>query len=492
MRAKRLTVFLVVLLVASLATASAQTKKWRQTGVQTFARVKGQIPTADVMKMLADKYAADIKLGFDLARQGDLYLPFMDALKAAKFTEKTLLPGATFPWMMFRARNKVTIWENVEWAGQKPLDVFAFDVVRDTKIYEFVIPRPCGNIALAGVREAKLPPPPPICSLVVSPAKANINEPITVDMGGSKNAVSMDVEIFNAQGQKIGSHAFTPSAARWQTRFDQPGEYAFRAKAVNADGIASSNPCQAKTYINMPPVCKLWTSCLPCVDYVGKPITFDANGSTDADGQVVKAVFEILDASGTVIDTYTAAQRPLTWQKAFSKPGMYTVSAVVFDDMGAPSANTDPCRITFEVTQKRFFYLAELGGMLARGTYTGYLFGRLGMMWSLVPGSVDFILSMGPAFSLIGDPWKIVFLANAVANVHLGPAVFIGGGLGYSTKEQDIRKNGLDLVGQFGVNIFNRYNSAGSIFAEFRAPFLTSDRPFNDHYKLLLGFRYIF
>jgi len=50
----------------------------------------------------------------------------------------------------------------------------------------------------------------------------------------------------------------------------------------------------------------------------------------------------------------------------------------------------------------------------------------------------------------------------------------------------------LDLIGQFGVNIFNHYTSAGSIFAEARIPVLTSDRPVDDHYKLLLGFRYIF
>jgi hypothetical protein len=65
-------------------------------------------------------------------------------------------------------------------------------------------------------------------------------------------------------------------------------------------------------------------------------------------------------------------------------------------------------------------------------------------------------------------------------------------GLGYTTKEQDTRKSGMDFVGQFGVNIFNNYTNAGSIFAEARIPILTSDRPVDNHYKLLLGFRYIF
>jgi hypothetical protein len=35
-------------------------------------------------------------------------------------------------------------------------------------------------------------------------------------------------------------------------------------------------------------------------------------------------------------------------------------------------------------------------------------------------------------------------------------------------------------------------SSVGSIFFELRAPVLTSDRSFEEHHKLLLGFRYIF
>ena len=493
MRNKKFVVFLFILLAIGLATSSAETKKWRVTGANTFARVKGDIPTAEVMKMLADKYAGDIKLGFEQAGQGDLYLPFMDALKAAKFSAKSLPVGTTFPWMLFRVNAKVKVWQEVEWAGKKPLDVFTFEVGRDSRIYEFAIPRPCGNIALLSVTSVmKVVIPPAVCAVAVSPAKANLNEPVTVDMSGTKDAATMEVEIFNAQGAKVGSHAFTPAAAKWQTKFDKPGEYVFKAKAVNAEGKAAANPCQTKVFINTPPVCKLWTSCLPCKDYVGKPITFDANGSTDADGQVVKAVFEILDPAGAVLDTYTAAQKPFAWQKTFTKPGTYGVNVVVFDDMGAASANTDPCKLTFEVTQKKFFYLAEAGGLLARGTYTGYFFGRLGMLWSLVPDTVDFILALGPAIPTQGKPWKVVFLANAIANFHLGPAVYVGAGFGYSTKEQDIRKSGFDLVGQFGVNLFKTVNAAGSIFTEMRVPALTSDRPFNDHYKLLLGFRYIF
>jgi hypothetical protein len=492
MKSKKLFVAIAVLLVFSALTATAETHKLRRIGVNTFAQVKGKIPTADVMKMIAEKYAGDIKYGFDQVGMGDIYLPFLEQLRSATFTEKAIAVGDKFPWMFFRVRGQVKIWEDVEWAGQAPLEVFTLNVAKDNKIYEFIIPKPCGNIALYKVSEVKKVIPAAVCNLVVGPAKININEPVNVDLTGTKNAASMDVEVFNSQGVKVASHSFTPTAMKWQTKFDKPGEYVFKAKAVNEEGKISDNPCQTKVAVNAPPVCKLWTSCLPCEDYVGKPITFDASGSTDTDGQVVKAIFEILDENGQVIDTFTKTEKPLVWEKIFQKPGKYGINVVVFDDMGASSSNSDPCRISFEVTQKKFFFLIEAGGLLARGTYTGYFFGRVGMLWNLAPNTLDFILRVGGAIPSQGAPWKLVFLADALLNLHLGEALYLGSGLGYSTKEQDIRLSGIDWVGNFGVNIINNYSSVGSIFAETRIPVFTTDRIVDDHYKLLLGFRYIF
>ena len=59
-KSKKFLVFVVLLLAIGLVGSYAQTKKWTRTGVNTFARVQGKIPTAEVMKMLADKYAGDI------------------------------------------------------------------------------------------------------------------------------------------------------------------------------------------------------------------------------------------------------------------------------------------------------------------------------------------------------------------------------------------------------------------------------------------------
>ncbi len=107
------------------------------------------------MKTIAEKYAGDIKFGFDKVGMGEVYLPFIEQLRAASFTEKAIAVGDRFPWMLFRVRGQVKVWEDVEWAGKAPLDVFSFHVLKDNKDYEFVIPKPCGNIALYKVTEMK-------------------------------------------------------------------------------------------------------------------------------------------------------------------------------------------------------------------------------------------------------------------------------------------------------------------------------------------------
>ena len=477
MNKKKLVLYLVVaLLVLITATAFAETKKLRRIGLYTFVEVKGQVPTADVMKTLFDRYSEDIKTGFELAGYPELYQPFMDQLRTTEFKDEKIAVGDKLMWMMFKSNGQVKIAQDIEWAGQQPLDAFSIQVKKDWKIYDFVIPKPCGNIALRNIEDA--PPPLAVCSLVVTPEKANLNDPITIDMSGCQQAKSMVVEVFDAQGNKVASQNLTPDSPKWQTKFDKPGEYVFKASALNLRDIISDNPCQAKTYINFPPVCKLWTTCLPCEDYVGRSIAFDASGSTDPDGEIIKAVFEITDATGAVIDTFTKTDKPLLWEKIFQKEGVYTISATVFDNASAVSPASDACRLSFEVTQKRFFWMFEAGPLIARGTYTAYGFVRGGLFYWLTPNRLSLVASAGGAVPTQGDPWKFMFLANLLANVHAGPA-FFGAGLGYSSKEQVTRKSGVDWVTNIGVDVFNKWTSMGSIFFEFRGPLGGSGR--GDH-----------
>jgi len=494
MKGKRYIFFIIALLLIFSISSFAQTKKLTRIGVNTFAQVKGNIPTAQVMKTIAQTYAGDIKYGFDQVGMGNAYLPFLDQLKSATFVEKAIPVGDKFYWMLFRVRGKVKVTEDLEWAGKKSLEVFSFTVKDQSKIYEFIIPKPCGNIALYKITDVKVvaPPPAAVCNITVAPPKANINDLITVDMSGTRNASSMNVEVFNAQGTRVASHAFTPSSPRWQMKLDKPGEYVFKAKAVNEEGKASENPCQTKVAINFPPTCKLWTSCLPCEDYVGKPIVFDANGSSDPDGQIVKASFEITDEAGNVIDSFMKTEKPFVWEKIFNRAGKYNINVVVFDDMGVPSSNADPCRISFEVTQKTVSCFASIGPLWAKGSpYFPYLYARLGLLVNLIPDALDFIIRAGVPFPLKGSPWKAFVTGDLLLQLDFGRRFYWDTGIGFATKSQTDRKTVMELVFSLGVNVFKNYKNAGSIFTELRVPVIPKDIGSHQN-KIALGFRYIF
>ncbi len=461
------------------------TTKLTTIGRYTFARVRGRIPTQEVMKMLIDRYAADIKYGFELAGNGDLYLPFLDQLKAATFEERALPVGDKFIWMLFRSQGKVKVARDIEWAGKAPLEVFVFNVKKDYNNYEFIMPRPCGNIALRSI--TPLPKPEAICAIKVTPAKVNLKDPVTVDMSGSQNAKSMEVTVLGPDGAKVGSHTFTPESPRWQVNFDRPGNYTFQGQAINEDGKASTNPCQAKVYVNAPPTCQLTTTCVLCKNFVGKPVTIDASGATDADGKVVKADFSITDAAGNPVDKFLDSEPPLTWDYIFAKPGSYTITAVVTDDFGAVS---EPCRVSIEVTQKLNYFSVEGGPFFARGSHGPYLYAALDWFRWLKPDVVDFTLAGGGALAFKGDPWKSILLADATVNYHV-QSFFFGGGVGFTTAVKEGRSADFELIGKLGFDLFKNPDQMGGLLFQVRWP-VGEGRSFADHHKYVLGFRFLF
>jgi hypothetical protein len=485
MRNKKVLVFIVLFIAIFALSTYAETKKLKSIGQYTFVRIRGKVPTQEVMKMLVDRYAADIKYGFDMAGASDLYLPFMEQLKTANFEEKSLPVGDTLYWMLFRSHGKVKVAMDIEWAGKAPLDVFAFTVKKDFKAYEFVMPRPCGNISLRSITDLELPPA--TCALAVSPAKVNLKDQVTIDMGGSQMAKSMEVDVLGPGGQKIATHSFTPEAARKQTSFDKPGVYTFKGRATNAQGKVSTNPCEAKLVVNAPPVCALQTSCLPCENMVGSPITIDASGSTDSDGQVAKADFAITDTEGNPVDKFMDGDSPFIWDKIFDKPGTYAITVVVTDDFGAVS---EPCRLVLEVTQKRSFFSVEGGPFFARGSHGPYVYAEVDWLYWIMPDKVDFTLAGGGAVSLKGDPWKSIAMADATINYHAGPLYF-GGGVGFTTSVKEGRDADFELVGRLGFDFFKNPKNMGGLTFQLRWP-LGSGRSFADNHKFGLGFRFLF
>jgi len=390
--------------------------------------------------------------------------------------------------MLFRSGGKVKVVQEVEWAGEKSLDVFSFHALKDNVRYEFVMPKPCGNISLRGMEQMESPPvPDAVCRLAVSPAKVNLKDVVTMDMSASENAKSMEVDVFGPDGAKITTHSLTPESPRWQLPLDKPGDYAFKGRVVNAKGKASTNSCEARVQVRFPPVAKLDITGLPRKIYVGMPVTFNADGSTVQDGKLAKADFEIWDEAGKRVDRFTDEQAPYSWTTVFKEPGKYDVTLAVTDDSKAVS---EPARISLEVIQKRTLFLAEAGPLFAKGSHGPYFGGQLGVLYRLLPDILDITAAGGGAAALKGDPWKSFFFADVMLNVHAQKA-FFGAGLGFSSKARKDQKANTELVGDIGLDLFNNFSTVGSIFFEGRGA-LGAGRSFSKNHKLMLGFRMLF
>jgi hypothetical protein len=327
----------------------------------------------------------------------------------------------------------------------------------------------------------EIEPKDAMCDIEVMPAKANPNDPITVDMSGSQNSKSMTVEVFNPDGVKIATQELTPDSPKWETKFDQPGEYVFRGKAFNLKQKPSENLCEAKIYINYPPVAIL--VCSPLKDDIGKPITLNASDSTDPDGDVVKVDFTLVDNSGNLIDKFTDTKMPFSWQRAFGQAGTFAATAVVTDDFGAVS---EPARAQFQINPKKvskFGFNIDIGAMFAQdlGKFRPFAVGRIGLVYKIIPGTLDFTLSGGGGYA--PKPNFSFGIVDTMFDFHIGPA-FLGLGWGITTKYKDtLATNYGEAVAHIGVDVLKKF----SIYVEGRGPV---NKETQKHYRLTLGFRY--
>jgi len=349
-------------------------------------------------------------------------------------------------------------------------------------------PKEVPQVVTEEVKEVKIEDA--ICGLKVVPEKANINETISVDMSGSLHAQAMELEVFDAEGTKIDTRKLSPDSPQWKTIFDKPGQYLFKGKAFNIQGKPSENPCEAKVDINSPPVPRL--ECKPSEEYVKKPVAFDASGSTDSDGEVVKVEFTITDESGNVIDRFTDSEKPFAWEKSFEKEGLYTIAALATDDFGAVS---EPARATVMINPKKprkILFLVDAGALAARGggTYIGYTALRAGIVYRIIPGKLDFALGGGGGYISNVSGWKSFYTVDALFNFHFGP-IFIGAGAGGTSElRKTINYSYGELIANIGYDLFRKRNASGSIFFEGRGP--TFNLSFEENYKLMLGVRLLF
>ncbi len=491
LKIRSILIFSVLILFAFSMTA-ADTLKVRTVGNAPLLGLKrGQtINSVEELKVLVEKYSSRIEQGLQNVGAGFLYQPIMDAIANGKVKEKEIAVGTNLEWMLFYSGRKVRDKANLEWAGKAPLAVFCVPVQKDCKDYRVIIPKACGNITLATVKDSK-----PVCGIVVSPAIVNPGAPLKVDVSSAKCAPVSEVSVF-FEGKKIETKKITSDNPVWETNFKNPGNYKMTVRVQGVDGEFTASDCSAEITVNYPPVCDLKVT--PEKGMVGKTITFDASGSTDKDGKITKAEIAIYNKKdGTEIDKKIIDTPPFVWEKKFKKAGEYNVTLKVTDDHGAVSANN--CEFGLRV-EKNLYLLVEGGPGVAKGTYTTVAFARVGVQYFIVPQKFSVIASLGGGFVLSGEPFVHHFLSNLLVNGHFD-SFFVGAGVGFSSKVREATlKDGVllaewnsdfDLVFNLGLDILETAAGKGSIFGELRVP-IKEGYTFEHYHEILLGFRYIF
>ena len=190
-------------------------EKVTQLGQHPFYKSRDLKP-ADLKIIALDK-AGEVKQGFEEAGNGELVFAFLEQIQKADVQTVELNPGDTLQWMLFKKGRKVQVKNDVVWAGKKPITAYNFTIFRDGKLYEFIVPKICGNISLKNVSEV----PAPICVLNVEPAEAVLGTPVKIDLCGSQNVVKTEVTVTDAAGAVIKTMELTPENC---TRRAHPGQ----------------------------------------------------------------------------------------------------------------------------------------------------------------------------------------------------------------------------------------------------------------------------
>lgn len=137
---------------------------------------------ADIRKVLSD--AGIVEISGPRGSVGDTVIDAMSSWPEASATETVscdtlrpqegfiaecaFQPGSMMKWMALRPNapkdRTAGIVNNVRWAGPKPFSAFIFTATAGGKVYTFVVPKECGNLALLDVADV---PPAPV--VVVAP-----------------------------------------------------------------------------------------------------------------------------------------------------------------------------------------------------------------------------------------------------------------------------------------------------------------------------------
>jgi hypothetical protein len=275
----------------------------------------------------------------DKANLASLTPQVLAALTEGKVTETSVAPGTAIRWMGLKRGGKPDILLDAVWAGKQPFKGFAFTIEDGAKIYNFVVPKPCGNLSLMSQTEKPLPE----CFRITA-ARDCDKKQVTFTAAGTAitNNQATVIKVLR-DGRQVGE--MLPASGFKGTFPLQPGRYTFMATdtygrefgTCERDVMVEACPAPAPP----PPPPPAPTSCGATVTAVkakgGWMFNVDASASGQGASPASKGVLQIVGPDGKPVAfvyegksmTEVTLSAPFTAGFLVPKaaPGTYTVQA---------------------------------------------------------------------------------------------------------------------------------------------------------------------
>ena len=344
-----LALVVVAVLVGGATDAYAQRQMTRLGSPDT--RFTAPIANAAGLKktFAAKANQANVTAVLDQAGLASLTPKVLGVLTAGEVTETSVAPGTPIRWMALRRGGKPSIVLDAVWAGKAPFKAFAFTIEDGAKIYNFVVPKDCGNLSLVSQTEQ----PMPEC-IRITMVRDCASKQVTFTAGGTAitNNQATVVKVMR-DGRQVGE--LLPGSGFKATMPLQPGRYTFMATdkygrefgTCERDVVVEACAAPAPPPPPPPPPATSCGALLTATKVKGGwNFVIDASATGQGAAPASKAVIELIGPAGTAVP-FSVAGKPMTELEivppftatvfvAKAVPGTYTFRAKATSDKGTP------------------------------------------------------------------------------------------------------------------------------------------------------------
>ena len=378
MQSKRLKVGVTLAVVAVFALLAVTTDAFAQRqmtllgspGTRFTPPISSGAALQKTFKTKANQAAVSAVL--DKAGLASLTPQVLAALTEGKFTETSVAPGTAIRWMALKRGGKPDIVLDAVWAGKQPFKGFAFTIEDGAKIYNFVVPKACGNLALVSQTEQ----PMPEC-IRITMVRDCATKQVTFTAGGTAitNNQATVVKVMR-EGRQVGE--LLPGSGFKATMPLQPGRYTFMATdkfgrefgTCERDVVVEACAVPAPPPPPPPPPVTSCGALLTATKVKGGwNFVIDASATGQGPAPATKAAIELIGPAGTAIPFFVDGKSmteldlvpPFTTTVFVPKavPGTYTFRAKATSAKGTPRS----CESTVVVPGKAAAGAAGVDGM---------------------------------------------------------------------------------------------------------------------------------